>query len=74
MDVKFGLLSECYRSDLARLDASAEAAWYLSQLSTVDGSVDDFDYMTFIESCRKEQANIRLKLADLEDLIKTPRT
>lgn len=63
---KFKLLIECYHSDLQRLDAIQEAAWYFAQLHPIDGA-DDF--APVIESCEKERQRINMNLRDLEQLM-----
>lgn len=65
---RFELLAACYRSDLQRLDAIKEAAWYFSQLGVQDGG-EDIEYYSIAEECDKETRRIRAKLPDLESLI-----
>jgi len=66
---KFELLAQCYRSDIARLDAIIEASWYLAQLHPIEVPSDDVDLLAHMEACKVEKHNIELKLPDLESLI-----
>ncbi len=63
----FELLAQCYRSDLARLDAIKEAAWYFSQLnSSIEESVD---FQNLMDGCDVEKKKIAANLIDLESLL-----
>lgn len=66
---QFKLLAECYKSDLSRLEMVKEGAWYFIQLP-VDDSINEVECMKLIEDCKREEFYIKLKLRDLEILIK----
>ena len=64
---QFELLLQCYQSDLNRLEAIKEAAWYFAQLP----GQDDFDVQApaFLEACDQEAVRIRVNMRDLRSLM-----